>query len=514
MSKAYGLMGPGHKIFAVSERRLCYLIESGEFSPYNYVFDYDARSWIRPSDDPLLLPVEYLSKWIESPFEKPQFSPPPFVPEVNDEVPQSPEAIDLYRPMDNKDSDQLNLEVKLLEQENADAMERLIEKENRIVELMTQVSVLESRVKGIDYDRYEEEIEHLKNENESLRRERLILQKEGNFYKAKLIEKSKALRTLKIKAKKLLERNEHLGESFEAAINTGLLVQKELENLKGDITKLKEVKVSEPPKAQVKVKKEEVVKKPIPAPAKPVVIEKKVEEESVVLSIEESPTKKPPVKAPNFDRMQETLNTKSEEELKSLMGEYFSLDNSPIWMVIYDGVEKGPFRFEDVKSMLKFERINTQTKLKKKSELAWLPLKDHFEFSAPVEEIDVTKNGEVVRHFLIKRSEYRAPFYEVAELMVGNVSIKGFCVSLSVSGCFIEMPRLNESLLKIGADADVIIKAISLDHEIKSKVVVRRVSNKRPRGIGLSFEFLDPESKSIIENFINQYLAKHNIIAA
>jgi len=480
LSKGYAIVRPGNRIEGIGMNRLRWLMEQGEFSPFNYVYDYDQLLWIRPSDEPTLATIELLAHWIESPFEKPSFNPPPFPPEMNDSVPDQIKE-EVYTAAENPEVDKWQLEVSLLEQENADAMERLIEKENRIVELMEQNKILRSDVWKVDL---ESKIVQLENSNMASQQQIEILKKEVLFYKHKLAEKSKALRSLKIKARNLLKSKEELGEHFEQAINTGLLVQKELEHLQEDITKLK-------------IEKPKVVEKIV-------VVEKKVEEPVQKKVV----ARKPPEVKPNFERMQETLNTKSPQELQTLMGEFYEISNNPVWMIQHEGVEKRPFRFEDVRSMIKFNRLDHQSQLKKKGELNWSPMIEYAEFSAPVEEVDVNEDGTISRHFLIKRSEYRAPFYEVAEVQVGNVTVKGFCVSLSVSGCFIELPRLNDKILSVGAEVEIVINATSLNHRIQSKAIIRRLSQKRPKGIGLSFEFLNAESKVIIETFINQLLNK------
>jgi len=481
LSKGYAIVRPGHRIEGIGMNRLRWLMEQGELSPFNYVYDYEQLMWIRPSDEPTLATIELLAHWIESPFEKPSFNPPPFAPEINDSVPEAA-LEEVYTAAENPEVDKWQLEISLLEQENADAMERLIEKENRIIDLMEQNKTLRSDEWKLEL---ENKIVQLENSNLAAQQQIEILNKEVLFYKHKLAEKSKALRSLKIKARNLLKTKEELGEHFEQAINTGLLVQKELENLQEDITKLK----TEKPKVVEKI----------------VVVEKKVE----VPVQKKKVSKKPPEVKPNFERMQETLNTKSPEELQTLMGEFYEISNTPVWMIQHEGVEKGPFRFEDVRSMIKFNRLDHQSQLKKKGELSWSPMIEYAEFSAPVEEVDVSEKGSITRHFLIKRSEYRAPFYEVAEVQVGHITVKGFCVSLSISGCFIELPRLNDQILAVGTEVEITINATSLNHQIQSQAVIRRLSQKRPKGIGLSFEFLNAESRVIIENFINQLLNKH-----
>lgn len=491
MSKGYAIVRPGHRIEGIGFNRLRWLMEKGEFSPFNYVYDYDQLAWIRPSDEPTLATIELLAHWIESPFTKPAFNPPPFPPTINDEIPEELKE-EVYTAAENPEADKWQLEISLLEQENADAMERLIEKENRIIDLMEQNKILRSDDWKIEL---ESKIVQLENSNMSFQQQITILNKEVHFYKIKLAEKSKALRTLKIKARNLLKTKQELGENFEQAINTGLMVQKELENLQDDISKLKKQKT---PVEKAKA----VVQKSAPP--------KKIEE-PIKLVVEK---RKPPEVQPNFERMQETLNTKSPEELQTLMGEFYEISNNPVWMIQHEGSDKGPFRFEDVRSMIKFNRLDHQSQIKKKGDLAWSPMIEYVEFSAPVEEVDVKDEGNIVRHFLIKRSEYRAPFYEVAEVKIGSVTVKGFCVSLSVSGCFIELPRLNDKILSVGSEVDIFINATSLNHHVQSKAIIRRLSQKRPKGIGLSFEFLDNESKVVIENFINQLLNKQLMDAA
>ncbi len=204
-----------------------------------------------------------------------------------------------------------------------------------------------------------------------------------------------------------------------------------------------------------------------------------------------------------------TLEAQREVDLKRLIGESFEVSNDPMWFIKRAGKVKGPYRFSDVLSWFDKGFLDRKTLLKKENEKVFTRLEKIYEFNTKIftklEKSAEDANGDLVKRYFIKRTDFRAPFHEVARLEFRGEELKGTCTSLSVGGCFIEFNEGSEGLEK-NAVLVCHIEADYLSTAIDVQMIVRNVSKERSFGIGCEFLDLSDEEKDTIEEFVDSYL--------
>ena len=133
-------------------------------------------------------------------------------------------------------------------------------------------------------------------------------------------------------------------------------------------------------------------------------------------------------------------------------------------------------------------------------------LQGHFEFKNDVLTKEEYRDGQKIQRYFIKRGDFRAPFYDLAQLEIGANSYKGYCSSISVGGCFIELSKLDKVCMEKDGKVLVKIKAGTLSEELNIHALIRNISDKRPRGLGLQFEYVTEAQKEVIINYVKQYV--------
>ena len=155
---------------------------------------------------------------------------------------------------------------------------------------------------------------------------------------------------------------------------------------------------------------------------------------------------------------------------------------------------------------MKYNKINDET-LAKKTGGEWGELKSNFEFRNDVLKKVEYRDGKKVERYFIKRTDFRAPFYDLAQMDIGTQTYKGYCTSISVGGCFIELSKIDKVRMEKGAKILLKIKAGTLSEEINVRATIRNISEKRPRGLGLQFEELNDSQRDVIIEFVRQYVS-------
>ncbi|PIP89979.1 MAG: hypothetical protein COW01_00715 [Bdellovibrionales bacterium CG12_big_fil_rev_8_21_14_0_65_38_15] len=215
----------------------------------------------------------------------------------------------------------------------------------------------------------------------------------------------------------------------------------------------------------------------------------------------------------DLERYKKIHDAKEEQEINRLIGDSFEVDNSVVWWIKHDGEDKGPYSYGDMRAFMKYGKINMST-TSKKTGGEWMKLEGHFEFKNDVLSKEEFRDGKKIQRFFIKRGDFRAPFYDLAQLEIGANSFKGYCSSLSVGGCFIELSKLDKVRMEKDGKVLVKIKAGTLSEELNIRAVIRNISDKRPRGLGLQFEHITEAQKDVIINFVKQYVASSSKKAA
>ncbi len=215
----------------------------------------------------------------------------------------------------------------------------------------------------------------------------------------------------------------------------------------------------------------------------------------------------------DLERYKKIHDAKDEQEVNRLIGDSFEVDNSVVWWIKHDGEEKGPYSYSDMRSFMKYGKVNNST-TSKKTGAEWMKLEHHFEFKNEVLMKEEVRDGKKIQRFFIKRGDFRAPFYDLAQIEIGANTFKGYCSSISVGGCFIELSKLDKLRMEKNGKVLVKIKAGTLSEELNIRAVIRNISEKRPRGLGLQFENITESQKDVIVNFVKQYVASSSKKAA
>lgn len=211
----------------------------------------------------------------------------------------------------------------------------------------------------------------------------------------------------------------------------------------------------------------------------------------------------------HIQQIQDPKQERSDTEVKRFTGESYELSNGKVWYYKQSGKEHGPLDFEEMLELKRQEKISEVTLLKNTStNSGWRALKDHFEFDAPFETILSEEDGVTVKRFFIKRNSIRVPIYEVMALELEEKEYKGYCTSLSLGGCFMEMTRLKEGDFQKGDQVNIRLVGDALGEQITATATIRNIGLSRPKGLGLMFDELDENSRKLFENYIAESLER------
>ncbi|EQC44564.1 type IV pilus assembly protein PilZ [Bacteriovorax sp. BSW11_IV] len=207
--------------------------------------------------------------------------------------------------------------------------------------------------------------------------------------------------------------------------------------------------------------------------------------------------------AGELEKIKDFHGQKEDKEERKLVGSLYEVTNEKEWLIRNDDGVKGPYSFEDIIGFKKLGMLDEDYSIKKESEKRWAKLRDRYEVWAPL-QIDEMEGKKT---FYIKRADYRAPFYDVVSFDLNEENYKGHCTSLSVGGCFIELPKMPENVQK-GEVGEIHFQNSVLATPFSVKFEIVRVSDSRPRGIGLKFIEVSPEVTNTVEAYIETFLKK------
>lgn len=207
--------------------------------------------------------------------------------------------------------------------------------------------------------------------------------------------------------------------------------------------------------------------------------------------------------ADELQKIKSFHGTKEVKEEKKLVGSLYEMPNEREWIIKNNEGIKGPYTFEDLVGFKKLGMLDEEYSIKKESEKRWGKLRDRYEVWAPVQVDEV----EGKKTFFIKRADYRAPFYDVVSFEFKGEELKGHCTSLSVGGCFIELPKMPAKAEK-GETGVIHFQNSVLSSPFSVEFEIVRVSEARPRGLGLKFTSANEEAVKVIESYIETFLKK------
>lgn len=480
----YILRLAGKMLKAFDQKAVENLMEMGAFHPQDYVFDTEARVWITPSQHESLFKLPLFFE--KAVFEKPSFSPPmaPMAAVSSGEVLKlSKEIVSLKSALEEKTSviNVLKTTRKSLEQDFLKGSDKHLETTLELDDLKESFLALELELQSSQTEKSSliEQMQNLEGQVEDL----LAIKDELFVIKNELDEKQEHL---------IIELGER-EESFRQ-------LQDEVQSLRYELSTHNEEK-------ERLLKKQEIYKNYVKTHKKRAdSFETNVSKLNLGINKLKDLRKKDKMTISNLENYKTTQSNKEARELNVLIGDSFEIDNSPHWYIETSGEVKGPFSFHDMLSLQKYDKINLDTPVKKKTDAFWNTAGQDYELTANIITHSENINGVETFRYFVDRSDYRAPFHGAAIIEIDGIEVTGFCTSLSVGGSFIELPKLDLNLMNKGAIATLRINSGTLSQDLVAPVILRNFSHEKPCGIGLQFQSLDDEQRNIIISYVSSYL--------
>lgn len=197
----------------------------------------------------------------------------------------------------------------------------------------------------------------------------------------------------------------------------------------------------------------------------------------------------------------------AKKEFKRLTGESFEVPNDETWWVKIGDVVTGPHRFGELYEKKENGDLDRdQTYLKSEEQGKWTPMGKFTEFNVPVQVHTIEEDGHEVTKYFIRRGSFRAPFYEIVTLELGDNEYRGYCTSLSQGGIFIEFNKIDPDEMYKEAMGTVFFKKGALKRAFSCEVKIMNIADKRPRGLGMMFINLGESDKQLVQEYVNQYM--------
>jgi len=449
-------------------RDVVYLIELGILHPKGHLYSYDSNKWIIAESLKEVreqLSIDALNRPLMSPLVTPTFTPPP--------SPMTPH-FSLYEVLEKKlnqpsgDENTLLLEKKIETLENSndflirdqDDFERRFKgAKEKYQEQVILNKRLKEKVKALREEK--QEIEIRSNSLDNTQNDRFTELKQTRHRLKDAMNENKrlasALRRMSEEKKKVNFYVSDLEEQLNGALHGTVSLKQNLKKREGDLLRLK--------KREAKARK---------------LIE-------------------------NLGKYRQSVEVEKQGEIDRLIGESFEVNNQPMWFIKRDGEEKGPYRFSDVRQWHLDGNLAGKTLIKKSREKTFSRLEKVYEFNTRVFVKTIAEEGKKVDHYYIRRTDFRAPFYEVTHLSFEGESFRGHCTSLSIGGCFVELSKKPENI-GLNSILKCQIQAEYLSHTIEVQMIVKNISEKKPYGLGCQFLDLSIEEKNAIEEFVDSYL--------
>jgi hypothetical protein len=448
---------------------IAYLIELGIIEPHAFIYSYPFKKWVKANSlkEIRMLLNEIILARIPTGKEKiPEFIPPP--PPMSAyyslrETIKRSGAMYEESILEKKEVENINLNLQKQVSELSAKKEELLNDVKNWQDQYCAIKFQEKNQQSIDVN-YQQELEDLQNSYESLKTvqsedENLLKTNELHLKEALLENKklAKAIVKLSRDKSKLVTYTSDLETQLNQALKSREGLKKNLKKREVDLVKLK--------------KRENQARKLIR----------------------------------NLGTEKNTFDAQREVDLNRLIGESFEVSNEPKWFIKRDGQSKGPYRFSDVLEWIDKGYLERKTLIRKQSEKTFTRLEKIYEFNTKIfTKMDKVENT-LKKRFFIKRTDFRAPFYEVVKLEYNNHSFKAHCTSLSVGGCFIELKDFPENLEK-NSVLNCVIQTDYLSQSIEVQMIVKNFSKEKPLGIGCQFLDLNNEEKETIEEFVETYL--------
>lgn len=463
--RLYALRLGDNRVVHYEVMDVVYLIELGILQPDSFIYCYSSRKWKKARELKAIcekLSTEARTRQDQSYNPKPEFAPPP--------PPMSP----YYSLHDNLGLENVSLEeITSLRERVEHFQQELSVKQNEYDCLQSELKIWQE-----NYADIKAKVDHKPVGEEKLEAKVSLLEKElktkeesGDDLGAKVIQLkkrlkdaafenkklAKALMALSKENKKIREYSKDLENQLNGALKGRENLKRDLRQKEGDLLKMQ--------KREAQAKK--LLRK--------------------------------------LSKEREKHEVQKEVELNRLIGESYEVDNNPMWMIKRDGEVKGPYRFSDVMEWYGKGHLNKQTYIRKISEKVFSRIEKIYEFNTKIFTQVESKNNKINKRYFVKRTDFRAPFYEKVRLTIKDQEFVGDCTSLSVGGCFIEFQKI-PGPIQMNSVLECFLHAEYLSDPIDVQMIVRNISESRPFGIGCQFLDLEDSEKDSIEEFVDSYL--------
>jgi hypothetical protein len=461
----------GKRLKALTTEGIATMIDLGSLSAYDYIYDKDESLWVRPIDRANeLLPDMW--KGEEQSFEMPNFHPPAIlVPPPESEAPVAPDFESLYGMMKR--------DFELRQSELLLAKEALAEKD-------------------LEFNQLKEELVRQEAKNTSVLSEHVLFQRQ-------LVEKDERLLNLQSDRENLtrqLTETQALVRELTAQVDELDHMASALSERGHSLSELVEQLAIELASAreEIIIQKQRVF-----------LMGEKLASTVELAQDREEAMKRDANTIDHLEKYREAMQRKGEQELEVLIGDAYEILDGPDWYLLKEGEEEGPYAYSELRESLRSGQIDKDTPTRRLGDEEWTCIGDLIEFSHQVVE-NVTDGGSgPISRFFVRRTEFRAPFYDVAQIELPGGVFKGFCTSISLGGCFVELSRLDLEVMKVGAEIQISISPGALSEGVQIRGMIRNIGIDGPRGLGLSFEGVSAKMRDSIQDYIDSYVHRTQV---
>ena len=193
------------------------------------------------------------------------------------------------------------------------------------------------------------------------------------------------------------------------------------------------------------------------------------------------------------------------DDLKN--GKSFEVTNNCKWMIDNGEGVLGPYRYDQMLKLKSTGKVSNETLIKIQGKGVWKHVSDFIELTAQSKILKEDKENPENSVYLVERSEYRAEVHELVNFTIDGIEHKGYLTNLSLGGGFVELTRLDEEEIKIGSQVTLYLDAPAFSESIVCDLKIRRVSKKRPKGFGFSFEANSEKNLEVLGQFIVDHIS-------
>ena len=525
-TETFGLWLEGDKLVHYRLMDIVYLIELGVIQPDSYLFCYNLKKWFKAIENKDIskgLSNEAKTRPLSVLCEEPKFMPPPSPVNtyysldallVRREKTHS-KAQDLLLTENNnlnKKNQELKGKICLYQKESESFKEKCaqLELEKRKIQndfeekQFHDISILTEKCERLSEELKKQESDFLEI-NQKITKdwesEKGALESQNTKLREEQEADRKLIESLNAKVREDQDFKSQMIESFNQRIEEAIKENKKLSNAVLLLSKEKKKEKENAQSLKTKLRsisngtshlKRDLLKK---------------EKDLLMMQRREAKAKK------IIRKLQGTVNrnnSQKEFDLTRLVGESFLVPDIPQWVVKMEGEVRGPYRFSEVLDWYQKRLIKPDTIIRRGCDDVFTKIENVYEFNTEVFTQFEKDNEKVVKNYYVKRTDFRAPFYERIKIECKGQNLSGECTSLSIGGCYIDFGKRLPELIELNTVFYCVINSQYLNGSIEVQVIVRNISQGSSCGVGCEFLDLEDEERETIESFVDSYLRTKN----